>query len=33
MTGMVYNPLTKDYRLKDQDVDVNYLVATVKEAL
>lgn len=33
ITGMVYNPLTKDYRLKDQDVDVNYLVATVKEAL
>ncbi len=33
MTGMVYNPLTKDYRLKDQDVDVNYLVATAKEAL
>ncbi|MGB0502861.1 MAG: bifunctional 2-polyprenyl-6-hydroxyphenol methylase/3-demethylubiquinol 3-O-methyltransferase UbiG [Thalassolituus sp.] len=33
MTGMIYNPLTKDYRLKDQDVDVNYLVATVKEAL
>jgi len=33
MTGMVYNPLTKNYRLKDQDVDVNYLVATVKEAL
>ncbi|MEK9712470.1 MAG: bifunctional 2-polyprenyl-6-hydroxyphenol methylase/3-demethylubiquinol 3-O-methyltransferase UbiG, partial [Thalassolituus sp.] len=32
MTGMVYNPLTKDYSLKDNDVDVNYLVATVKEA-
>ena len=31
MTGMVYNPLTKDYSLKDNDVDVNYLVATVKE--
>lgn len=31
MTGMVYNPFTKDYRLKDQDVDVNYLVATVKQ--
>ena len=26
MTGMVYNPLTKVYRLKDGDVDVNYLV-------
>lgn len=33
MTGLVYNPFTKDYRLKDQDVDVNYLVATVKEEL
>lgn len=33
MTGMVYSPFTKEYRLKDQDVDVNYLVATVKEAL
>lgn len=26
MTGMTYNPLTKHYRLDDQDVDVNYLV-------
>ena len=33
MTGMVYNPFTKDYRLKDQDVDVNYLVATIKQEL
>lgn len=32
MTGMVYNPLTKDYRLKDNDVDVNYLVATVRDS-
>ncbi len=30
--GMVYNPLTKEYSLKDYDLDVNYLVATVKEA-
>jgi len=26
MTGMVYNPITKIYRLKEGDVDVNYLV-------
>lgn len=26
MTGMVYNPLTKHYRLNDRDVDVNYLI-------
>lgn len=26
ITGMVYNPFTKTYRLKDGDVDVNYLV-------
>ena len=32
MTGMVYNPLTKDYRLKDNDVDVNYLVDTVRDS-
>ena len=31
-TGMVYNPLTKEYSLKDHDLDVNYLVATVKDA-
>ncbi|MEC8443332.1 MAG: bifunctional 2-polyprenyl-6-hydroxyphenol methylase/3-demethylubiquinol 3-O-methyltransferase UbiG [Pseudomonadota bacterium] len=31
MTGMVYNPITKDYRLKDNDVDVNYLMATVRD--
>lgn len=30
MTGMTYNPLTKRYRLKARDVDVNYLVHTVK---
>lgn len=26
ITGMVYNPLTKQYKLNDGDVDVNYLV-------
>ena len=30
MTGMVYNPITKIYRLKDNDVDVNYLMAAQK---
>ncbi len=30
MTGMVYNPITKVYSLKDQDVSVNYLMATRK---
>ena len=32
ITGMVYNPLTKVYRLKEADVDVNYLVHAVKPA-
>jgi len=27
MTGLVYNPLTKVYRLDPSDVDVNYMVA------
>ena len=31
MTGMIYNPLTQEYSLKDQDVDLNYLVATRRE--
>lgn len=30
ITGMVYNPLTKKYRLNQNDVDVNYLVHTNK---
>jgi len=30
MTGMVYNPISKHYSLKDNDVSVNYLMATVK---
>ena len=32
MTGMTYNPLTKHYRLKDNDVDVNYMICTQKPA-
>lgn len=30
MTGLVYNPLTKTYRLNPRDVDVNYMIATQK---
>lgn len=30
MTGLVYNPLTKSYRLNPRDVDVNYMIATQK---
>lgn len=30
ITGMVYNPLTKVYRLDDQDVGVNYLLCASK---
>lgn len=30
MTGMVYNPLTKIYKLKEQDITVNYLVHTCR---
>jgi 2-polyprenyl-6-hydroxyphenyl methylase/3-demethylubiquinone-9 3-methyltransferase len=32
MTGLVYNPLTKVYRLKHDDVDVNYMAHVTKEA-
>ena len=32
ITGMVYNPLTKTYRLKDGDTDVNYLMYGSKPA-
>lgn len=32
MTGLVYNPLTKTYRLKRDDVDVNYMVHTINDA-
>lgn len=30
MTGLVYNPLTKIYRLDPEDVDVNYMLACQK---
>jgi 2-polyprenyl-6-hydroxyphenyl methylase/3-demethylubiquinone-9 3-methyltransferase len=32
MTGLVYNPLTRRYRLDPRDVSVNYLVRAVKPA-
>ncbi|MBA4502503.1 bifunctional 2-polyprenyl-6-hydroxyphenol methylase/3-demethylubiquinol 3-O-methyltransferase UbiG [Marinobacterium marinum] len=32
ITGLVYNPLTKAYRLDAGDVDVNYMLACRKEA-
>ncbi len=32
MTGLVYNPLTKVYRLDPEDVDVNYMLACQKGA-
>ncbi|UTW46048.1 bifunctional 2-polyprenyl-6-hydroxyphenol methylase/3-demethylubiquinol 3-O-methyltransferase UbiG [bacterium SCSIO 12696] len=32
MTGMVYNPFTKKYRLDSRDVDVNYLLHCHKES-
>lgn len=32
MTGLVYNPLTRQYRLNERDVDVNYMVHTSKPA-
>ena len=30
ITGMTYNPLFKSYKLNDQDVSVNYLIATTR---
>jgi 2-polyprenyl-6-hydroxyphenyl methylase/3-demethylubiquinone-9 3-methyltransferase len=33
MTGLTYNPLTRQYRLDPNDVDVNYMLATEKVAL
>ena len=30
MTGLLYNPLTRTYRLDARDVDVNYMVATTR---
>jgi len=31
MTGLVYNPLTRVYRLDANDVDVNYMLATTRD--
>jgi 2-polyprenyl-6-hydroxyphenyl methylase/3-demethylubiquinone-9 3-methyltransferase len=30
MTGMTYNPISKNYKLVDNDVDVNYIIACEK---
>jgi 2-polyprenyl-6-hydroxyphenyl methylase/3-demethylubiquinone-9 3-methyltransferase len=30
MTGLLYNPLTKNYKLSASDVDVNYMISTQK---
>lgn len=30
MTGLVYNPITKTYRLSQRDVDVNYMICARK---
>ncbi len=30
MTGLLYNPITKTYKLNEQDVDVNYMVCARK---
>jgi len=30
MTGLLYNPLTKIYKLSPSDVDVNYMISTQK---
>jgi 2-polyprenyl-6-hydroxyphenyl methylase/3-demethylubiquinone-9 3-methyltransferase len=30
MTGLLFNPLTKKYRLSDSDMDVNYMIRTQK---
>ena len=32
MTGLTYNPISREYRLVDNDVSVNYLVATRRAA-
>ena len=32
MTGLVYNPITKTYRLNKRDVDVNYMICARKPA-
>ncbi len=30
MTGLLFNPLTKKYKLSDSDMDVNYIISTQK---
>ena len=30
MTGLLFNPLTKQYKLSDSDLDVNYMISTQK---
>lgn len=30
MTGLLFNPLTKQYKLSDSDMDVNYMISTQK---
>jgi 2-polyprenyl-6-hydroxyphenyl methylase/3-demethylubiquinone-9 3-methyltransferase len=30
LTGLLYNPLTKNYKLSPSDVDVNYMISTQK---
>ena len=30
MTGLLYNPLTKTYKLSPSDVDINYMISTQK---
>ncbi len=32
MTGLLYNPLTKTYKLSQSDVDVNYMICARKPA-
>ena len=31
ITGLTYNPFMKSYRLNNNDVDVNYMIHTVKQ--
>ena len=30
MTGLIYNPLTRQFKLQPRDVSVNYMVRAVK---
>ena len=30
MTGLLFNPLTKKYKLSNTDMDVNYMISTQK---